>query len=139
MLELALTSLTFSGYGEVERFFISQLPDGTKNTSGNIYTSKLDLSGNQLGYKAIWRVSVRAFGAQAGTSLTYSRTESNVASPSAQHNFGAPATNCLIVLYHLSGGKHMAMYVLVAVVNCNYSTLLTNFTYTALKAASPTF
>jgi hypothetical protein len=100
MQELALTSLTFTGYEEVKRFFISQLRDGTKNTSGNLYTTELDFSGKQLGYKAIWRVSVTAFGAQAGTSLTYLRTKSNVASPSAQHNCGAPATNCLIVLYH---------------------------------------
>jgi hypothetical protein len=56
MQELALTSLTFTGYEEAKRFVISQLRDGTKRTSGNLYTTKLVFSGKQLGYEAIWRV-----------------------------------------------------------------------------------
>ena len=94
--------------------------------------TKLDFSGKQVGHKTIWHVSITALGAQAVTSLTYLWTESNFASPPAQNNCGTLATNRLIVLYHLSGSKDMAMYDLVAAANCNFFKLLTNFRYTAI-------
>jgi hypothetical protein len=64
-----------------------------------------------LGYEAIWRVW------SSGRDLIISPDWVGCYKSVSTAPLRAPATNCLIVLYHLSGGKHMAKYVLVAVVN----------------------
>lgn len=62
-----------------KRLFVSQLRDGTKDTSGDLCITELDFSGKQLGYMYLTGFGHGvSFGAQAEGSSTYLWTETDV-------------------------------------------------------------